>query len=92
MFAKDRCRCSKIAVRAWSVARVAASEFRLQNVRHYITVASSSSTLPCPETPVYTLRRGDSTVDVSIASGAIYRVRSAPGEGVAFDFLRPAPE
>jgi hypothetical protein len=46
--------------------------------------------LPCPETPFYILRRGNSTVSVSLRSGARFDEQIAPGEEGAFDFLREA--
>jgi hypothetical protein len=43
--------------------------------------------LPCPEAPYYRLRRGESTVGVSLRSGARFAEKIAPGEEGAFDFL-----
>lgn len=44
----------------------------------------------CPEVPFYKLRRGNSTIGVSIKSGTMFQEQVAPGEEGAFDFLREA--
>lgn len=44
----------------------------------------------CRETPLYSLRRGESTLVISSPSGIIYEERIAPGEEGAFAFVRDA--
>jgi hypothetical protein len=45
---------------------------------------------PCPETPIYEIRRGASFLAISERSGRIITERIAPGESGAFDFLKEA--
>jgi hypothetical protein len=42
---------------------------------------------PCPEAPIYILRRGNSTISISMNSGKVNQESLAPGEASAFDFL-----
>jgi hypothetical protein len=42
----------------------------------------------CPETSLYEIVRGGSTVTIGVTTGTIYSEDLAPGEETAFDFLR----
>jgi hypothetical protein len=59
-------------------------------IEHLIISVNCVVGQPCPEAPYYSLRRGKSTVGVSIRSGARFGERIAPGEEGAFDFLGEA--
>jgi hypothetical protein len=43
---------------------------------------------PCPQTPIVVLQRGNSTIAVSVPTGAVVSEKVAPGEEAAFDFLQ----
>jgi len=45
---------------------------------------------PCPETPLYVLARGNSTISVSIPSGIIYEEKIGEGDKEPFAFLKEA--
>jgi hypothetical protein len=45
---------------------------------------------PCPELPLYQIKRGNSTISVGIPTGRINGEQIAPGEEGAFDFLKAA--
>ncbi len=45
---------------------------------------------PCPETPLYVLARGNSTISVSIPSGIIYEEKIGEGDTAPFEFLKEA--
>lgn len=45
---------------------------------------------PCPELPLYVLKRGNSKISVSARSGTLGEEKVAPGEADAFDFLKEA--
>jgi hypothetical protein len=46
--------------------------------------------MPCSETPLILIRRGDSTISLSGGSGTILRETVAPGQEQAFAFLKDA--
>lgn len=43
--------------------------------------------VPCPQTPVYVLRRGPSSIAVEAVTGRVVHREIAPGHDHAFDFL-----
>jgi hypothetical protein len=45
---------------------------------------------PCPDPPIYELRRGASSLRIEAQSGAVLEERTAPGETAAFEFLHGA--
>jgi hypothetical protein len=59
-------------------------------VEHFTVSVHCVVGRPCPQTPIYELRRGNSTIAVSAPTGAVVEERPAPGEERAFDFLREA--
>jgi hypothetical protein len=76
-------------------AEIAVGDWKVQlppdaYIEHLIISVNCEVGQPCPETPYYSLRRGRSTVGVSIRSGARFGEEIAPGEEGAFDFLPKA--
>lgn len=57
-------------------------------VNRYVVQVLCVAGLSCPQTPIYELKRGNSTISVSIPSGIILDEEIAPGEEGAFDFLK----
>ena len=43
---------------------------------------------PCPETPIYVIKRNSSTIEISIPSGTVIKKDVAPDDEGAFDFLK----
>ena len=74
-----------------SIVRIAGLEIELPQdaiVNRYVVDVFCVAGLPCPEVPIYELKRGNSTVAVSAPSGIIVEENTANGEESAFDFLR----
>ncbi|MBI4287424.1 MAG: hypothetical protein HY671_03210 [Chloroflexi bacterium] len=59
-------------------------------IEHNIVDVVSPPGGPRIETPVLVLRRGNSTISISVPSGKVHEEKLAPGEEKAFDFLRKA--
>ena len=59
-------------------------------VEYWIATAVCVVGGPCPEAPYYVIRRGNSTIMVSVRSGTLRDEKIAPGEEGAFDFLKAA--
>ena len=59
-------------------------------VEHNIVDAVGPAGGPRIETPVLVLKRGNSTLSISVTSGKIHEEKLAPGEEKAFDFLKKA--
>ena len=58
-------------------------------VAHYIiTVTCLANGPKCPETPMYVLTRGNSTIHVSIPSGTIVEEKIGEGDQDPFKFLK----
>lgn len=55
-----------------------------------ITVVCVVGGSPCPETPLYVLARGSSTIKVSTPSGIIYEEKIGEGDTEPFKFLKEA--
>lgn len=57
-------------------------------IEHYISFGSCIPCYPCPQFPLYIIRRGDSRSEISLRSRSIIAESIAPGEEGTFDFLR----
>ncbi|MGB3205175.1 MAG: hypothetical protein WBB28_09320 [Crinalium sp.] len=51
-------------------------------------IAGAIPGVNCPEFPFYRLRRGNSTIGVSVNSGTMFQENLAPGEEEGFNFLK----
>ena len=74
-----------------SIVRIAGLEIQLPSdafVDRYVVDILCIAGRPCPEVPIYELKRGNSTLAVSAPSGAIVEEDTANGEEGAFDFLK----
>jgi hypothetical protein len=45
---------------------------------------------PCPDPPIYELRRGAASLRIQARSGSVIKEDIVPGDTGAFDFLREA--
>ncbi|GEM_PF-5676105 len=59
-------------------------------VEHLITSVSCLAGQTCPETPIYVIKRGNSSISVSVPTGTIIQEEIADGEEEIFDFLKEA--
>lgn len=57
-------------------------------VEHIIVHGECIVNLPCPQFPLYIIRRGNSTGAISMGSHSIIAENVAPGEAGAFNFLK----
>jgi hypothetical protein len=57
-------------------------------VEHFIVHGECMVNSLCPQFPLYIIRRGNSTSEISLGSGSIIAETIAPGEAGAFNFLK----